>query len=220
MISSVIAVDGPGGSGKTSVSRAVAMLLGLPHLDTGAFYRAATLAVLRAGVDPADHGAVLECVAATRLAYDQGRMNMNGEDVSDRIRSDDVTKAVSAVSAIPEVREQMVTLQRAWVAERAGRAVVEGRDIGTVVFPEAQLKIFLTARPDVRAERRAAQLPTGNDPVSVESDLRRRDTFDASRSVSPLQQADDAVVIDTSDLTMDEVIARAAELARGALEID
>lgn len=214
---SVIAVDGPGGSGKTSVSRAVAMRLGLPHLDTGAYYRAATVAVLRAGVDLSDIHAVARCVAKTQLEYDHGRMTMNGQDVTLEIRSDEVTGAVSEVSAIPVVREQMVSLQRTWVREHGDQAVVEGRDIGTVVFPDAPLKVYLTAHPEVRAERRALEHPTSNDPSEIETDLRRRDTFDSSRSVSPLQQADDAVVIDTTDLSMDEVIDRAAELARAAL---
>lgn len=206
MTSIVVAIDGPGGAGKTSVSRAVARELGLPHLDTGAFYRAATVAVLERDVDPADGAAVTEAVADAQLGYDHGRMLLNGRDVTDEIRSGEVTAAVSAVSAHPAVRHAMVGLQRAWVEERGGQAVIEGRDIGTAVFPDAALKVFLTARPEVRAARRAAQHPTEPDLTAVASDLDRRDTFDATRQTSPLQAADDAIVVDTSELTMEEVV--------------
>lgn len=218
MKSTVVAIDGPGGSGKTSVSRAVALRLQLPHLDTGAYYRAATLVVLRAGADPADEVAVVGCLTGTRLEYDHGRMMLEGNDVSAEIRSDPVTKAVSAVSSYPAVREQMVALQRSWVQAREGRAVVEGRDIGTVVFPDAALKLFLTARPEVRARRRAAEHPESQDASVVESDLARRDTFDSTRAASPLQRAEDAVVIDTSDMSMDQVIDQAAALGRSAMD--
>ncbi len=213
----VIAIDGPGGSGKTSVSRAVAHRLELPHLDTGAFYRAATVLVLRKGVDPLDAARVSACVGTAGMEYAGGRMCLEGEDVSEEIRSDAVTGAVSAVSAVPQVRSWLVHVQRAWVDANGGRAVVEGRDIGTAVFPDAGLKIYLTARPEVRARRRAAELPRDLDVTSVEQDLARRDAFDANRITSPLSKADDAVVIDTSDMSLDEVVETIAELASTVL---
>ena len=203
----VVAIDGPGGSGKTSVARAVAMALELPHLDTGAYYRAATVAVLRAGVEPTDEPSVVSVVARASLGYDRGRMTLDGDDVSAEIRAGTTTSSVSAVSAIPAVRSHLVDAQRQWVGDRGGSAVVEGRDIGTVVFPHANLKLFLTARPEVRAARRAAEV--GIDAVeAVESDLLRRDRLDTGRESSPLKKADDAVEIDTSELGIDEVIAR------------
>ena len=206
----VIAMDGPGGSGKTTIARSIAMQLELPHLDTGAYYRAATVAVLRAGIDPEDSGAVVDLTEALDLRYAQGRMLLDGDDVSDEIRSEATTLAVSAVSAIPPVRARLVALQREWVTEHGGSAVVEGRDIGTVVFPDASLKLFITARPEVRAMRRAGEV--AGDRELIRQDLVRRDTIDSSRSVAPLQRADDAIEIDTSDLSIDEVISQVLNL--------
>ena len=206
----VIAMDGPGGSGKTTIARSIAMQLELPHLDTGAYYRAATVAVLRAGLDPEDSGAVVDLTEALDLRYAQGRMLLDGDDVSDEIRSEATTLAVSAVSAIPPVRARLVALQREWVTEHGGSAVVEGRDIGTVVFPDASLKLFITARPEVRAMRRAGEV--AGDRELIRQDLVRRDTIDSSRSVAPLQRADDAIEIDTSDLSIDEVISQVLNL--------
>ncbi len=206
----VIAIDGPGGSGKTTIARSVAMKLELPHLDTGAYYRAATVAVLRAGIDCEDQEAVAALIRAVELKYDRGRMLLDEDDVSEAIRSEQTTLAVSAVSAVPEVRRLMVQAQRNWVAERGGSAVVEGRDIGSVVFPDAALKLFVTARPEVRARRRAGEV--AGDQELIEQDLARRDTIDSTRAVSPLQHAPDAVEIDTSDLSVDEVIARVLTL--------
>ena len=213
----IVAVDGPGGAGKTSVSRGVAHRLGLAHLDTGAFYRAATIAAQRAGADVFDEPAVTVAVRAARFDFRAGRMLLDGTDVSDAIRSPEVTAAVSPVSAIPEVREVMVARQRQWVAERGGSAVVEGRDIGTVVFPDAAVKVFLTARPGVRAARRAAELPTGKAGVSdVEAQLERRDRFDSTRKAAPLRPAVDAVEIDTSDMTIAEVVDRIVGLVEAS----
>ncbi len=210
----VIAIDGPGGVGKTTVTRRVGAALGLPVLNTGAYYRAATLAVLRAGVAPADSAAAVEVLEATDLAIDDGATYLDGEDVSTAIRAASVTAAVSAVSAHPQVRALLVAEQRRWVHVHAGRAVVEGRDIGTVVFPDAPIKVFLDARPEVRAERRAAELEAaGADIASVHADLARRDAFDSGRAVSPLKPADDALVIDTSDLSIDGVVSRVLALA-------
>ena len=153
----IVTLDGPAGTGKSTVSREVADRLGVPRLDTGAFYRAAALAALRAGVNLDDHQAVADVVAAISLDQDNGRMYLDGEDVSDEIRSQEATDASSRVSAHPDVRGLLVVYQREWVARHENRAVVEGRDIGSVVFPEATLKVYLDARPEVRAGRRAAK---------------------------------------------------------------
>ena len=223
--SRVIALDGPSGSGKSTVARALARHLGWRYLDTGATYRAATLAVLRAGVDLVDPQAVARVVEQATIAVstdpDAAQTTLDGEDVSTVIRGPEVTGAVSAVSAVPEVRRRLVALQR----ELAGGqgAVLEGRDIGTAVFPEAPVKVFLDASPEVRASRRAAEADTGVKATSgidvveqVAADLARRDRLDSSRTVSPLQCADDAVHLDSSALDADAVVRRVLELARAA----
>jgi cytidylate kinase len=202
----IVTIDGPGGTGKSTVSRVVAHKAGLPHLDTGAFYRAATLAVLEAGIDPVDSDAVLDVVAGLRLGQEAGRMYLDGRDVSEEIRSEEVTGAVSAVSAHPGVRERLVDMQRVWIAEHGERGVVEGRDIGSVVFPEADVKVFLDASAEVRAQRRARE--TGESVDEVLADLNRRDRFDSTRTTSPLTIPNDAVVVDTSHLSFDEVVER------------
>jgi cytidylate kinase len=190
------------------VSKRVAAALGFEHLDTGSTYRAATLAAVQAGVDPADASAVTDVVDHITIGYHEGRILLNGRDVSLEVRSAEVTAAVSVVSAIPEVRDRIVAMQRTWVADRGGRAVVEGRDIGTVVFPDAGLKVFLTATPAVRAARRAGDAEAGSrDVEAIASDLRRRDHLDSSREVSPLQPALDAHIVDTSALSLDQVVA-------------
>ena len=206
----IVTVDGPGGTGKSTVSRAVAEKAGLPHLDTGAFYRAATLAVLEAGADPSSTVEVTPIVAGLHLSQEDGRMYMDGRDVSEQIRGEDVTAAVSAVSAHPEVRAILVGEQRSWVEEHGGRAVVEGRDIGSVVFPDAEVKIFLDASAEVRAARRARQ--TGESLDEVLDDLNRRDRLDSTRATSPMTVPDGAVVVDTSDLGFEEVVDRLLEL--------
>ncbi len=203
----VIAIDGPSGVGKSTVARGVAKALGIGYLDTGATYRAATLAVLEAGVDPSDDAAVVPAVARAAIAYEDGEVRLDGRPVGTEARSAEVTAAVSPVSAIPEVRRIVVAIQREWVAERGGSAVVEGRDIGTVVFPLAPVKVFLSARPEVRAARRAGDAEAADaDVAAVEADLRRRDEFDSTRETSPLQPAADAVIVDTSRMTADQVI--------------
>lgn len=216
----VIALDGPSGSGKSTVARGVARRLGLPYVDTGATYRAATLAVLRAGVDLTDHDALDRVVAAAdiRLSVDPDDpyVLLEGEDVSAQIRGASVTSAVSAVSAVPAVRRHLVRLQRELTA---GGAVLEGRDIGTVVVPDAPVKVYLDADPDVRAVRRAAEsvLPGGADSVrAVAVDLARRDRLDSTRASSPLRAAPDAVHLDATALSADEVIARVLALAVAA----
>ncbi len=208
----VIAMDGPSGTGKSSVSRRLATRLGARYLDTGAMYRVATLRVLRAGTDLTDPEAIAETVAALGLSIGTDPthevIELDGEDVSAEIRGNEVTKAVSAVSAVSQVREQLVSLQRE-IAGVAGRIVVEGRDIGTTVLPGADAKIYLTASADARAQRRNQQNireGRGDDYAAVLADVQRRDTLDSTRTVSPLRPAADAVLVDTSDLTMDETI--------------
>ncbi|TQN43136.1 cytidylate kinase [Blastococcus colisei] len=213
-----ITLDGPSGTGKSTVARGVAARLGAAYLDTGAMYRAATVAVLDAGVDPHDADAVARTVAAARIEVgtEAGTelVLVDGVDVATRIRSAEVTRAVSAVSAVPAVRRQLVDQQRALVAS-AEVVVVEGRDIGTVVLPDATLKIYLTAAPEVRAERRAGQLGiTDAAEIAVlAADLRRRDEYDSSRADSPLRPAEDSVVVDSTDLDQQGVVARIVELA-------
>ena len=207
----ILTVDGPGGTGKSTVSKAVASRLEMPHLDTGAFYRAATLAALRSGVDLDDEPAVLAVVESVRLDQVEGVMTLDSEDISIEIREEAVTQAVSQVSALPSVRALLVRLQRDWVNHRSNRAVVEGRDIGSVVFPDADLKIYLDARPAVRAQRRAIQ--AGDDINATIADLERRDHADSTRAASPLMIADGSQVVDTSDLTFQEVVDVIVSLA-------
>lgn len=206
----MVAVDGPGGVGKSTVSRRVAARIGVAHLDTGAFYRAATLAVLEGQVDPADEAAVVGVVSPLDIDQADGATRLDGADVSTRIRGADVNEVVSVVSAYRQVRERMVSLQREWVGRHGNRAVVEGRDIGTVVFPEATVKVFLDADPRVRALRRSGE--TSGAPAEVAASLRRRDLLDSNRTVSPLVAAGDATVIDTTHLSIDEVVERVLAL--------
>jgi len=209
----VIAIDGPGGAGKSTVARAVADLLGLEHLDTGATYRAATLAALRAKVDADDAAAVLRAVSESDIEYLDGIIHLDGSPVAAAVRGEEVNAAVSAVSAHPEVRKVIVAGQRDWVADRGGSAVVEGRDIGTVVFPDAAVKVFITARSEIRAARRAGDAEAADKAVGeIEADLARRDHFDSTRVASPLRPAEDAVVIDTSEMGVAEVTRLVMEL--------
>jgi CMP/dCMP kinase len=216
----VVAIDGPAGTGKSSVSRGLARALGARYLDTGAMYRMVTLAVLRAGIDPSDAEAVGQIASTVRMTvdYDPGgdRYFLAGEDVSYEIRGDEVTRAVSAVSSVPAVRARLVELQRS-MAAGPGSVVVEGRDIGTVVLPDAPVKLFLTASAETRARRRndqniAAGLP--DDYQFVLADVRRRDHLDSTRPVSPLRAAADAVVVDTGDMTEAQVIDHVLELIK------
>ena len=198
----VIAIDGPAGSGKSTVSRAVADRLGLEYLDTGAMYRGVAFAALERGIDPGDTNAVAELARLIPLEVTGSVCVVDGVDATVAIRGPQVTVAVSTVAANPEVRAEMVTRQRAWVIERGG-GVVEGRDIGSVVFPDAELKIYLTASPEVRADRRASETQ-GADTGAVAADIRRRDDADFTREASPLVEAAGAVVVDTSGLTVDQ----------------
>lgn len=214
----IAAVDGPSGTGKSTMCRALAKRLDAKYVDTGAMYRVATLAVLRAGVDPADTAKVIEATADLPLQVsddpDSTEVLFAGEDVKGEIRGAEVTKHVSAVSAIPEVRVNLVELQRK-LAREAGRAIVEGRDIGTVVLPDAPAKVFMTASAEVRAKRRYDQdIAAGReaDFDAVLADVQRRDEADSSRATSPLKPADDAVLVDTSEMTPDEVLAALTEV--------
>ncbi|TFV85814.1 (d)CMP kinase [Blastococcus sp. CT_GayMR16] len=213
-----ITLDGPSGTGKSSVARAVAARLGAAYLDTGAMYRAATVVVLDSGVSLDDADAVARVVAGATIEVgttaDAELVQVEGVDVADRIRSAEVTRAVSPVSAVPAVRRQLVDQQRALVAA-ADAVVVEGRDIGTVVLPDATLKVYLTAAPEVRAERRAGQLglTTAAEIADLAEDLRRRDEYDSSRADSPLRPAVDAIVVDSTDLDREAVVDKVVELA-------
>jgi len=213
----VVAIDGPSGSGKSSTSRGVATRLGLAYLDTGAMYRAITWALLQAGVDLSDAEAIAG--AAETIEVRSGTdpqdptIHVGDIDVSGPIRGDDVTAAVSPVAAVPRVRELLVDLQRRAIADSPG-IVVEGRDIGTVVAPDAEVKIYLVADPAARAARRAAEQGT-DDTAATEASLARRDQIDSSRTASPLTQADGATVVDSTFLTLDEVIDTIVGIVEG-----
>jgi cytidylate kinase len=209
----VIALDGPSGTGKSTVARGLARRLGFRYLDTGAMYRAVTWAALREGVDPEDAAAVTDLAARTRITVttdpDDQHVTVDGHPVDREIRSKAVTTAVSPVSAAPGVRALLVAQQRELIGP--GAVVVEGRDIGTVVAPDAPLKIFLTASADARATRRSRQ--DGTDRTGTAADLDRRDTYDSSRAHSPLRAADDAVHVDTTAMDVEEVIQQLVDLA-------
>lgn len=219
----VVAIDGPAGTGKSTVSRGLARELGARYLDTGSMYRIVTLALVRAGVDLNDPGAIAAAAdVPLSIGYDPDveQAFLGDEDVSAQIRGDEVTRAVSAVSAVSEVRTRLVAIQRE-LATGPGSVVVEGRDIGTVVLPDASVKIFLTASAETRARRRneqniAAGLP--DDYETVLADVRRRDHLDSSRAVSPLRAADDAVIVDTSDMNQTEVVAALRDLVDKRME--
>lgn len=200
----VVAIDGPSGSGKSTIARALAAHIDVAYLDTGAMYRAVTWLCLDHDVDLSDEAAataLAEAMILERTA--DGKLLVNGRDATAVIRSAEVTAAVSQVSAHPGVREEMRVRQRAWATERGG-GIMEGRDIGTVVFPDATLKVYLVADAAVRAARRAAQ--TGQDAAVLEAEMRRRDAADSTRDVAPLRAADDSVEVDTSHRTIEEVV--------------
>ena len=200
----VIAIDGPAGSGKSTVARRLADRLGLEYLDTGAMYRAVTFAALRRGIDPADPEPVEQLARSVELDVTTEHVRVDDVDATIEIRGPEVSRAVSLVAANPAVRTEMVRRQREW-AEARGGGVLEGRDIGTVVFPDAVLKVYLNARPEVRAERRAAEV-TDLDYETVAADMARRDALDQGRETAPLRRADGAFELDTSDLTVDEIV--------------
>jgi cytidylate kinase len=205
----VIAIDGPAGAGKSTVGRAVARRLGLEYLDTGAMYRAVAFAALRRGIPVTDDAAVAELARTLDLAVSEDAVVVDGVDATTGIRSREVTEAVSAVAANTPVREELRARQREWADARGG-GVIEGRDIGTVVFPDATLKLFVTASPRVRAERRVAEI--GGDVDDVAASITERDRRDMTRADGPLRAADGAAVVDTTGLTIDEVVERIVEL--------
>ena len=201
----VIAIDGPAGSGKSTVAKAVAIRLGLDYLDTGAMYRSVAFAALRGGVDPEDAEVVANLARNIDLEISPNATVKDDDvDATIEIRGPEVTRAVSIVAANPEVRTEMRARQRQWVAKRGG-GVMEGRDIGTVVFPDARLKVYLDASPEVRAARRSKEV-SDLSYETVATDLARRDALDQNRTHDPLRTADDAVVIDTSDLSVDQIV--------------
>lgn len=201
----VVAIDGPAGAGKSTIARALARRLGVPYLDTGAMYRAVTHAALRDGVQPNDAGAVTHLAGVSRIDVGEDRVTVDGVDVTREIRSDRINQAVSHVAAISGVRTVLREQQRAWVAAHGG-GVVEGRDIGTVVFPDATLKVFLTASPEVRARRRVAE--SGGDVEAIARSIAERDRLDSSRVDSPLMTTDGSITVDTSDLSIDQVVEK------------
>ena len=208
-MSTTITIDGPAGSGKTTAARLLAGRLGYDFLDTGAMYRAVALGCLRAQIDPADASAVAATAAALSIELQESQVRLDGCDVTEEVRSSEVTEVASRVATVPAVREILVERQRQWAGHR--NVVTEGRDQGTIVFPDALCKFFLTACPDERAARRLRELEASGQSVSLEEMrtlIRERDERDATRSVGPLRPADDAETIDTTGLTMDEVVDR------------
>lgn len=209
----VIAIDGPAGSGKSTVARAVAAKLGMPYLDTGAMYRAVAFTAMRRGVDPEDRAVVAKLAADLQLEVDE-RVLVDGVDATIEIRSPEVTRAVSVVAVNPEVRRELVRRQQEW-ADAKGSGVIEGRDIGTVVFPNAPVKVYMTASDEERAQRRSQEmLDMHYDEVAA--DIARRDHIDSTRQHAPLAIAPDAVVVDTTTSTVEEVVELVLQLAAKA----
>lgn len=205
----VVAIDGPAGAGKSTIAKALAARLGVRYLDTGAMYRAVTFAAMSSGIALSDQNLVADLTRKSKMLLTDESVVINGLDATVAIRSTEVTAAVSTVAANSQVRTELRERQRQWIADHNG-GVVEGRDIGSVVFPDATLKVYLTASPIVRARRRVAQ--SGGNVDEIATAIASRDLQDSSRSDSPLTQTDDAVIIDTSDRSIDEVVAHLVEL--------
>ncbi len=212
----IVAIDGPAGAGKSTVARRTAAALGLHLLDTGAMYRAVTLEVLQRGLDPASAEDCGRTAASLKLAFDDhGKIQIDGRPGEPEIRGEDVTRHVSAVSAHGSVRDVLVAVQRA-LAKSWGGLVTEGRDTTTVVFPHADLKLFLIASPLERARRRSSELGRPEDVETIRADIERRDWLDSTRALSPLTRAPDAVLLDTDGKTIEQVVDEILRLARGA----
>ena len=208
----VVAIDGPAGAGKSTIAKELARVLLLPYLDTGAMYRGITCAALRRGIDPGDETAVAQLAVTTVLDISDEGLLVDGVDATIDIRGEAVTRAVSSVAANSDVRRELRERQRIWVAERGG-GVVEGRDIATVVFPDARLKVYLTASPLVRAQRRVAQI--GGDVEQIARDIAERDYKDSTRLDSPLRESENAIVVDTSDRTIGDVVSQIVGIFNG-----
>ncbi len=208
----VVAIDGPAGAGKSTIARELARKLNLPYLDTGAMYRGITCAALRRGIDVNNVGAVAQLALSTVLDISDDALVVDGLDATQDIRGEAVTRAVSVVAANSEVRTELRERQRNWVTERGG-GVVEGRDIATVVFPDARLKVFLTASPLVRAQRRVAQI--GGDVEQIARDIAERDHKDSTRSDSPLRESENALYVDTSDRSISDVVNEIVRIFHG-----
>jgi len=206
----IVAIDGPAGAGKSTVARAVAERMGFLHVDSGAMYRAVALWAVENGIDPGDHLKLVPLSESAEIELSGGRVRLNGRDVTAEIRRPEVSQAASKVSAIPGVRRELVMKQQEYAA--VASVVMEGRDIGTVVYPRAQVKIYLDASPEVRARRRVDEL--GGDYAQVLREIRERDDRDATRADSPLRQAEDAVYLDTSDLDQEGVIVAVLRIVR------
>jgi cytidylate kinase len=208
----IIAIDGPAGAGKSTVARRLAERLGVRYLDTGAMYRAVTFAALRRGLDPTDADDVAKLVPDLEISVVDSTVEVDGVDASIEIRGPEVTRAVSAVAANPTVRAELRRRQQEWAASHDG-GVIEGRDIGSVVFPDAELKVYLTAHPEVRASRRAGEV-RDLDYEAVAADIARRDALDQGREHSPLTQAEGAVEVDTTDRSIDQIVDHIMGLLR------
>ena len=205
----VVAIDGPAGAGKSTIAKALAARLGVRYLDTGAMYRAVTFAAMSSGIELNDQNLVADLTRKSKMLLTDDSVVINGLDATVAIRNSEVTAAVSTVAANSLVRTELRERQRQWITDHNG-GVVEGRDIGSVVFPDATLKVYLTASPIVRARRRVAQ--SGGNVDEIATSIASRDLQDSSRSDSPLTQTDDAIIIDTSDRSIDEVVAHLVEL--------
>lgn len=218
-----VAIDGPAGAGKSTIARAAAAQLGFVYVDTGALYRTIGLAVCRRGIDGTDVPGILATLPEIQvgLTYQDGAQHvlLDGEDVSDAIRTPQISTYASQVSSVPEVRAYLLDLQRDLARRQS--VIMDGRDIGTVILPDAKVKIFLTASPEKRAARRCAELREKGQDVTVEdilADMERRDALDASRATAPLKQAEDAVLVDTSDLTLKQSIEAVLTVIRDKMK--
>lgn len=219
-----VAIDGPAGAGKSTIAKKVSSALGYVYVDTGAIYRAVGLACIKNGIDEGDKDAVAKLLQEIDISIvflnGEQHILLNDEDVSEDIRTENVSMAASAVSAIPEVRKFLLDLQRNFA--KRDNVIMDGRDIGTVVLPNAQVKIFLTASPEIRAKRRVLQLEEKGeeaDYTKVLTDIVKRDYNDSNREIAPLKPADNAVIVDTSDMTLEESVKKVSDIIRERADI-